>query len=872
MDLALQHSSLRERGFLKEAQLLHRFAFETPSPEHRVLRSGLQLDVPAAKALWEKLNLSELCCLCAEPLQQVSEDFDFRLLKEDRFDEPRDESAWRQKIIFERRPMQDDDWQKLAAVAHEVGVLQHQTRPALRSGTLDSDHDYDPLQYVRDWCRFVGAVQTPQRQVWDVEESLEWLATLCNDDSEYCMVLVVLEALGHLLANLLNQPTQSQVVMEEDAYCIAANLGLEDAKRQLFAMEENTSEDFSEVRQKVLDVLRAVSLALSNGHHDGNLHLVRVVAGLLAVDWSLKRDTVQLTDDVGVRSVFAACRCEKLLPEPEESRFSCWRVAWDETELKPCEHRLLYLVALPRECLLQFDFPMTERDALKLSGLRGIVSPVKPARWQRLCERALEKGAVEQGVPGNDFNKELFDWDYRIYLAANGRRLVPLMLEKRRCPELPCLHEGCRRPACFSPPKEASARFCRGHRTHGMVEFLEALERTWCLVGVEFEVQPLFEAKACLPPSDETCKAGPDARLPRVLALLNEAPERLQLNLLAHRKQKLGEGVHLMETGVPFLVGNTAAPRSSDKRAASTILRMAVFGAKYGVRSRMDQPLGGEEISAACIGSARNSVMSSLENECRRARQGGNNQKEVTALWNKRATIKAGLALQKPCGRIYGPPIYDGRCRHLRAESKYPCMALLSKKLECRSCKKVYAEGNGAGKGMRELVRRKRLLEDPGSLLVSKKMRLKRFAPANHAILHGTRCLNIMEAVAVEEGERGDITVLPSDCRLSRDRESAAVYPAAVVYYLGREGRLQASRAEQRRPAGGSVSDLDAAAGRSGVNCKRSSCTFVRQKVAFFFVRVLYFFFVRVFAFFFVRVFAVFFSTAGVTGGIVAPL
>ena len=136
--------------------------------------------------------------LCAEPLQQVSEDFDFRLLKEDRFDEPRDESAWRQKIIFERRPMQDDDWQKLAAVAHEVGVLQHQTRPALRSGTLDSDHDYDydPLQYVRDWCRFVGAVQTPQRQVWDVEESLEWLATLCNDDSEYCMVLVVLEALG----------------------------------------------------------------------------------------------------------------------------------------------------------------------------------------------------------------------------------------------------------------------------------------------------------------------------------------------------------------------------------------------------------------------------------------------------------------------------------------------------------------------------------------------------------------------------------------------------------------------------------------------------------------------------------------------------
>ena len=806
-DLALHHRILETKGCLEQAQMLRRFAFEPPSRPRGELRSGRPLDLCEAKAVWEALNLSALRRLRAEPLSP--ECLELRILQEERFDEPLDESGWKRRLVVEEGPMSEGDWSRLAAVAHEVGCLRRGRLPVLKAATLMEEGlawDYlsasaeDPLQYVRDWCRFVGAVQAPQRQVMDVEASIEMLASLCNDDFDYCMTLSALEALGHLLANLLNQPTQNEVVMEEDAYCMAANLGLEDAKRKLYALEENGSEDFSEVRQKVLEVLRAVSLALSNGQHNGNLHLVRAAAGLLAVDWSLEQDTVLLH---GMR--YEAVRCDKL--EAVQPRFSCWQVAWEGEALVPGSHPLMYSVCLSRQCLLQFDFPATKEEALRLSGLMGLASPVKPSRWQRLCRAALDKGAAEGGEPSPDYNQELFSWDYRLYRSADGRLLVPLMEDKRS--ERPCSHPGCLRPACFASSKAAEERFCRGHRNGSMVALLEESERFWCLLDEAFEVTPLFEAKPGVPPSDDCCTPGPDGRLPRALALLNDSPEKLQLNRLAHRK--VGEA--LMQSGTPFLVGNMSAPRSNDKRAAATILRMPVFGAKFGVRSRTDQPLGGEEISAACIGSARNSAMSVLENECRRARQNGGNQKEVTALWNKRATIKAGLALLKRCGRIYGPPIYDRLCRHVREGSKYPCMGLLSKKLECRTCKKVYAGGDGTGRDMRQLVRRKRLLEDPGCLLVSKKMRLKRFAPENHSVLRGTRCLNILEVLkATEEGGEAE-TVLPEDCRLSRDRAGALAYPCEVVYYLGRRGRLQPCRSEQRADRGG-LPDLDPTAQR----------------------------------------------------------
>ena len=82
----------------------------------------------------------------------------------------------------------------------------------------------------------------------------------------------------------------SQVIMEEDAYNIAANRGLEAARAELYRLEENSGGDFSEFRQRMLDVLKSVALAISSGQHKGNLHLVRAVAGLLAVDWRLAQD------------------------------------------------------------------------------------------------------------------------------------------------------------------------------------------------------------------------------------------------------------------------------------------------------------------------------------------------------------------------------------------------------------------------------------------------------------------------------------------------------------------------------------------------------------------------------------------------------
>lgn len=80
--------------------------------------------------------------------------------------------------------------------------------------------------------------------------------------------------------------------MEEDAYSIAANLGLEGARAQLYRLEENSGGDFAEFRQKTLDVLRSIALALSNSYHRGNLHLVRETAALLAVDWTLPQDVM----------------------------------------------------------------------------------------------------------------------------------------------------------------------------------------------------------------------------------------------------------------------------------------------------------------------------------------------------------------------------------------------------------------------------------------------------------------------------------------------------------------------------------------------------------------------------------------------------
>ena len=147
--------------------------------------------------------------------------------------------------------------------------------------------------------------------------------------------------------------------------------------------------------------------------------------------------------------------------------------------------------------------------------------------------------------------------------------------------------------------------------------------------------------------------------------------------------------------------------------------------------------------------------------------------------------LNAGACL--PVVFNQGSPFLRRSCEQRRSAdyslTRVPAMncQTFSKKQECRTCKKVYANGDGTEGGMRQLVRRKRLLEDPGTLLVSKKMRLKYFAPENHSVLQGARCLNILEVLKATEEAGEAETVLPEDCRLSRDRAGALAYPCEVV-------------------------------------------------------------------------------------------
>jgi hypothetical protein len=285
-------------GFTKAAQMLRRFCFEHSSPPYKKLRDKLPLNVSTAAELWRQLDLSELL--------QVS--------TEESMASAAESEPGQLKICFKAGRMDDAHWKDLAEKAPRITRALHKPLPLLKRR---ASRGYFTL---KDWGRLVAAMVVPERQTLDVEASLEHLSSLWNDGAEYCASLAALDALGHTFANLLNQPTQneadlgghlrvnfssrvskskisltdifldSQVIMEEDAYNIAANRGLEAARAELYRLEENSGGDFSEFRQRMLDVLKSVALAISNCQHKGNLHLVRAVAGLLAVDWRLAQD------------------------------------------------------------------------------------------------------------------------------------------------------------------------------------------------------------------------------------------------------------------------------------------------------------------------------------------------------------------------------------------------------------------------------------------------------------------------------------------------------------------------------------------------------------------------------------------------------
>jgi hypothetical protein len=413
-------------------------------------------------------------------------------------------------------------------------------------------------------------------------------------------------------------------------------------------------------------------------------------------------------------------------------------------------HEFMYGIGNGNTFLFQFQFPMTLSEAKTVSRIDDDActwSPIKPNRWARLHAKATEQKWHVTGRVWEDFHPQLFTSDYRLYVSPDAQTILVPLFE----------------------------------------EMTESLVRNWHLLDASMRcLVRLSEAKPCIPPYHSSCKTGPDGRLSLALAELKECPQKLRLNRLAHQR---GNESPLMRSGLPFCVENMVAPRNTDKQAAFSILRMPVFGANFGVRSRMDQPLGGEEVSADCMGSASNAVMSVLDNETRRVRQ-GNNAKEVTALVNKKATVKSSLAEVHKGGRgIYGPAVQDVYCRSRREGSSHFCRGVIGTDAKCQKCKTNYF--------VEDLISKKRLLDDADVLQVCKKMRSVELPPKHHVIVRGEERYNIkdtipgVDLVATDEAV---FTKVPDDCRLSSNFSVAVAFPVDVVYVLGNRGKLQAAR------------------------------------------------------------------------------
>lgn len=462
------------------------------------------------------------------------------------------------------------------------------------------------------------------------------------------------------------------------------------------------------------------------------------------------QDTMVYMMENGATLKFEAALCEKKsVKGTAKARFSCWRASLPpgSTEASLSSHEFMYSIGNRKEFLLQFQFPLDSDQASQLTGLGASTkwSPIRPSRWSHLHQAALDREWCCQGTLSPDFHKELFCWDYRVYVSGDSKSfIVPL------------------------------------------AEVGEATRSWYVLDAALCRVRRLEVGKPGVPVYHPECKVGPDGRLSIALARLKEAPAKLQLNSLSHQR---GWEEPLMRSGLPFRVGNLAAPRSGDKQAAFSILRMPVFGASFGVRSRMDQPLGGTEVSVACLGSADNAAMSTLDNETRRVRQ-GNECKEATALLNKKATTKANLGEVLPDGRaIVGPAVRDAYCHKRKLDSNHFCMGIVSNEGRCKRCKTSYQA--------EELISKKRLLNDIDQLQVFKKMRPLQLPAKHYVIARGDRCYGIKDIIPDTDAGLGAevaLTRIPDECRLSSNREVASVFPVDVVYTLGNQGKLQISK------------------------------------------------------------------------------
>lgn len=517
-NLAVHAASLKRSGHLAEGEMLRRYRARYASPQSCPLDDGAVLDISKAERLWAALDLSQLCRIKAVPMEDsieadtgdteengslraYTQGFELTQMRPEVWEalscSPKG-PVWAYTVGFERAPMRPADWEALKAAAPLVGRLC-QTRHRLLK---DEEDDQGVL---RDWARFSGAVAPRKRLTLDVEDSLEALGCFVANDASFCRVKEAMEALGQgrstpspkkpqptprpkispnpkpLFSGLGNvvmpQPSQSQIVLEEDAYCTALNIGLEAFKEWYFSVDEDCLEvDFAASRRKVYDVLRSVTLAVAAGHHEGKLGWVRLAAGLVATaDWRLAHDSAAVLRAADCEEAsFEAVPCETV--SVSEARFCCWKqeLGCDRCQRSELEERTLSDASgneVPLWCgvieqtarWVQFLFPLEQSAAAYCLGVCQTcrLLPIRPRRWPTFYAAAVKRAGRVVGRPVPDFSPHLFGWRpqrdqeaalelvvwaYRLYKHVSGWLLAPLPLGERNACwvldrldfELPC--------------------------------------------------------------------------------------------------------------------------------------------------------------------------------------------------------------------------------------------------------------------------------------------------------------------------------------------------------------------------------------------------------------------------------------------------
>ncbi|NCW89397.1 MAG: hypothetical protein EBV73_02385 [Rhodocyclales bacterium] len=520
------------------------------------------------------------------------------------------------------------------------------------------------------------------------------------------------------------------------------------AAKEFYERTRDHQTDFAKLRMSILEIVYSVSVSLSSAYHRGNDVLVKRAAFLLAADWKMRKDTVMLTLPGRQPLVFEALlgASEEEQPsspaEPRPPRSRYWTAA---CRSPLCASRELVSCISDETgslLLLLFALPVTAEEVRQIAPgiqLQASCTSVSRGRWTRLC-------------------RGLGDVSGSILRSASHARLLGRVYE---------------------------------HENYYLVPMARAASEEWCLVSREdwavASLSPPLRFEPGLPPRGSCCRPGPDSRLPRVLSELKDAPERLELNCMTRPQAPItgASGRASMETGLAFTLGNMA------KAGPSSILRMPVFGPRFGVRAFVAEPLAGKELSVSCLGSVSNSEAAVLDNEARRSRLQEKNKKEITALWNKKATLKVDQCQpHENLGYIQGPATIDFVCR--QPVSGRLCMGEVSRKtLLCLDCRKSYSREDGKCLDSTQLLHKKRLLEPRESLMLAKRLRGFDFRTSRVALLRGSETWSLRQILKrPQEDGQGAETTLPPGCYLSTERDAVAAFAAEVIYVLSQDSLL----------------------------------------------------------------------------------